>query len=149
MASVFTVALQEFDSEYRGRQTFGLAHTKPCMLRVYSLLNSLTAARKPCWCTFWQCVTASSAQYYERSTCAPPACIHCNLVLLQTFIKVANYQHIMPTRYTLDTDLKGLVTTEAVENSSKRSEACKVSATEQLFSPLLQQHTCCGSDTES
>jgi hypothetical protein len=49
-------------------------------------------------------------------------------LLLQTFIKVANYQHMMPTRYTLDVDLKGLITNEAVENSSKRTEARKVSA---------------------
>lgn len=48
-------------------------------------------------------------------------------MLVQTFIKVANYQHIMPTRYTLDVDLKGLVTAEALESSSKRTEARKVS----------------------
>ena len=47
-------------------------------------------------------------------------------MLLQTFIKVANYQHIMPTRYTLDIDLKSIVTQEALENSSKRTEARKV-----------------------
>ncbi len=52
--------------------------------------------------------------------------VHC--LLLQTFIKVANYQHMMPTRYTLDVDLKSLITNEAVENSSKRTEARKVSA---------------------
>lgn len=49
------------------------------------------------------------------------------LLLLQTFIKVANYQHIMPTRYTLDIDLKSIVTQEALENSSKKTEARKVS----------------------
>ena len=47
-------------------------------------------------------------------------------MLVQTFIKVANYQHIMPTRYTLDVDLKSIVTQEALENSSKRTEARKV-----------------------
>ena len=35
---------------------------------------------------------------------------------------------MMPTRYTLDVDLKSLITSEAVENSSKRTEARKVSA---------------------
>ncbi|DBA99054.1 hypothetical protein WJX82_011733 [Trebouxia sp. C0006] len=44
---------------------------------------------------------------------------------VKTFIKVANYQHMMPTRYTLDVDLKSLITNEAVENSSKRTEARK------------------------
>lgn len=45
--------------------------------------------------------------------------VACNL---QSFIKVVNYQHIMPTRYTLDVDLKSLVTTDVVENSTKRKE---------------------------
>ncbi|KAK9810065.1 hypothetical protein WJX72_004189 [[Myrmecia] bisecta] len=44
---------------------------------------------------------------------------------IKTFIKVANYQHLMPTRYTLDVDLKSLVNTEVVENSTKRTEARK------------------------
>ena len=45
---------------------------------------------------------------------------------LQTFVKVVNYQHIMPTRYTLDVDLKGVVPVDAAENSTKRLEARKV-----------------------
>lgn len=45
---------------------------------------------------------------------------------LQTFIKVVNYQHLMPTRYTLEVDLKNLVTPEALENVTKRKETRKV-----------------------
>lgn len=45
---------------------------------------------------------------------------------VKTFIKVVNYNHIMPTRYTLDVDLKGLITPETSENSSKKSDANKV-----------------------
>ncbi|BDA41746.1 g350 [Coccomyxa elongata] len=41
---------------------------------------------------------------------------------LKSFIKVVNYQHIMPTRYTLDVDLKSLVTADVVDNSTKRKE---------------------------
>eukprot|EP00877_Chromochloris_zofingiensis_P014832 jgi/Chrzof1/9602/Cz04g09100.t1 len=44
---------------------------------------------------------------------------------LKTFVKVVNYNHIMPTRYTLDVDLKGVVTPDILENSSKRVEARK------------------------
>ncbi|WIA20088.1 hypothetical protein OEZ86_013736 [Tetradesmus obliquus] len=44
---------------------------------------------------------------------------------VKTFTKVVNYNHIMPTRYTLDIDLKGVVTAEALENSSKRTDANK------------------------
>jgi len=46
---------------------------------------------------------------------------------IKTFVKVVNYQHMMPTRYTLDVDLKGVVATDAAENSSKREEARKAS----------------------
>ncbi len=44
---------------------------------------------------------------------------------IQTFIKVANYQHIMPTRYTLEVELKGVVTADCIDNSTKKVEANK------------------------
>ncbi|PSC75829.1 MORN repeat family [Micractinium conductrix] len=44
---------------------------------------------------------------------------------LKTFIKVVNYQHLMPTRYTLEVELKGVVTAECVDNSTKKEEANK------------------------
>lgn len=45
---------------------------------------------------------------------------------LQTFIKVVNYQHMMPTRYTLDIDLKNMASNEIMDSHSKRLEARKV-----------------------
>jgi hypothetical protein len=47
-------------------------------------------------------------------------------LLAQTFVKTVNYNHMMPTRYTLDLDLKDVVTPEALENSTKKVEARKV-----------------------
>merc|ERR1711907_521539 len=44
---------------------------------------------------------------------------------VKTFVKMVNYNHIMPTRYTLDVDLKSIVTTDVAENSSKRVDARK------------------------
>ena len=44
----------------------------------------------------------------------------------QTFVKTVNFQHMMPTRYTLDVDLKNLVTPEALESATKKVEARKV-----------------------
>ena len=41
---------------------------------------------------------------------------------------MVNYQHIMPTRYTLDVDLKSLVTADVVDNSTKRKEVRVVRA---------------------
>lgn len=45
--------------------------------------------------------------------------------LPQTFIKAVNYQHLLPTRYTLEVDLKGVVTPDVVDNSTKKVEANK------------------------
>lgn len=44
---------------------------------------------------------------------------------LKTFVKAVNYTHLMPTRYTLDVDLKGVVAPESLENSTKRKQANK------------------------
>lgn len=45
----------------------------------------------------------------------------------QAFIKTVNYNHLMPTRYTLDLDLKN-VTTEVLNNSTEKVDARKVGA---------------------
>lgn len=52
--------------------------------------------------------------------------------VLQTFVKTVNYQHIMPTRYTLDVDLKSVVTGEALDNATKKVEARKVRTQDSL-----------------
>ena len=44
---------------------------------------------------------------------------------LKCFIKSVNYNHIMPTRYTLDVDFKTSVTSDVLENSTKKVEAQK------------------------
>eukprot|EP00898_Chlorokybus_atmophyticus_P001619 jgi/Chlat1/2458/Chrsp171S02343 len=44
---------------------------------------------------------------------------------LKAFVKTVNYNHIMPTRYTLDVDLKTIVTPDCLENATKRVSAKK------------------------
>ena len=61
------------------------------------------------------------------------------LFAAQTFIKVVNYQHMMPTRYTLDVDLKAAVTQDVLDNSTKKQEARKV----RLSGPVCCT-LCCG-----
>jgi hypothetical protein len=58
---------------------------------------------------------------------SPPhsVCALCRVTHPQAFIKVVNYNHIMPTRYTLDLDLKTAVTGEATESTDKRVGAAK------------------------
>ncbi|KAI3856332.1 hypothetical protein MKX03_023605 [Papaver bracteatum] len=44
---------------------------------------------------------------------------------VKAFIKVVNYNHIMPTRYTLDVDLKDVVTADALTSRDKKVTAAK------------------------
>ncbi|KAF2308261.1 hypothetical protein GH714_039606 [Hevea brasiliensis] len=39
---------------------------------------------------------------------------------VKCFIKLVNYQHLMPTRYTLDVDLKDVVTVDALQSKEKK-----------------------------
>ncbi|GAB2276462.1 60S ribosomal protein L27B [Dionaea muscipula] len=41
------------------------------------------------------------------------------------FIKLVNYNHIMPTRYTLDVDLKDVITPDALQSRDKKVTAAK------------------------
>eukprot|EP00240_Pyramimonas_obovata_P010741 CAMPEP_0118920664 /NCGR_PEP_ID=MMETSP1169-20130426/92_1 /TAXON_ID=36882 /ORGANISM="Pyramimonas obovata, Strain CCMP722" /LENGTH=135 /DNA_ID=CAMNT_0006861229 /DNA_START=59 /DNA_END=466 /DNA_ORIENTATION=- len=42
---------------------------------------------------------------------------------VKAFIKVVNYNHMMPTRYNLEVDLKSTVTTDVTENPTKKEAA--------------------------
>ena len=44
---------------------------------------------------------------------------------MKVFVKMVNYNHLMPTRYTLDVDLKATVTPDTVDNKDKRKDATK------------------------
>ncbi|KAL6538520.1 60S ribosomal protein L27A [Orobanche gracilis] len=44
---------------------------------------------------------------------------------VKAFTKLVNYNHIMPTRYTLDVDLKDVVSTDALSSRGKKVTACK------------------------
>ncbi|XP_031478277.1 60S ribosomal protein L27-3 [Nymphaea colorata] len=44
---------------------------------------------------------------------------------VKVFIKLVNYNHIMPTRYTLDVDLKDVITVDALQSHDKKVTAAK------------------------
>merc|ERR1711998_638906 len=44
---------------------------------------------------------------------------------LKCFVKMANYNHLMPTRYTLEVDLKSVVTPDVLDNATKKTDAQK------------------------
>ncbi|CAA7049578.1 unnamed protein product [Microthlaspi erraticum] len=48
---------------------------------------------------------------------------------VKCFVKVVNYQHVMPTRYTLDLDLKDVVTGDAISSKDKKVTALKEAKT--------------------
>ncbi|WRX08519.1 Large ribosomal subunit protein eL27 - like 1 [Theobroma cacao] len=50
---------------------------------------------------------------------------------VKCFLKLVNYQHVMPTRYTLDLDLKDVVTVDSLQSKDKKVSACK--ATKEKF----------------
>lgn len=69
-------------------------------------------------------MTYQSVLHKSTATCMRKDAHQC---FAQAFIKTVNYQHLMPTRYTLDVDLKSVVTTWGdLENSSARTNARKV-----------------------
>lgn len=44
---------------------------------------------------------------------------------VKAFVKLVNYQHLMPTRYTLDVELKDVVTIDALQSKDKKVTALK------------------------
>ncbi|KAM5580212.1 large ribosomal subunit protein eL27 [Rosa sericea] len=44
---------------------------------------------------------------------------------VKPFVKLVNYQHLMPTRYTLDVDLKEVVTPDVLSSKDKKVTALK------------------------
>ncbi len=44
---------------------------------------------------------------------------------MKPFIKLLNYNHLMPTRYNFDVDFKGAVTLDALKDSKKKKEVRK------------------------
>lgn len=45
---------------------------------------------------------------------------------VKAFVKVINYNHIMPTRYSIDVDLKNVVNLDVATDAAKRKNACSV-----------------------
>jgi large subunit ribosomal protein L27e len=44
---------------------------------------------------------------------------------IKPFVKLVNLTHVMPTRYSLDADLKDVVTTDLLKDPSKKKESRK------------------------
>ncbi|KAK4569137.1 hypothetical protein RGQ29_004508 [Quercus rubra] len=44
---------------------------------------------------------------------------------VKAFVKLVNFQHLMPTRYTLDVDLKDVVAVDSLQSKDKKVTAAK------------------------
>uniref|UniRef100_A0A0C9S8F7 60S ribosomal protein L27 n=1 Tax=Wollemia nobilis TaxID=56998 RepID=A0A0C9S8F7_9CONI len=74
---------------------------------------------------YGHCLVAGIAKYPKKVIRKDSAKKTAKKSRLKAFIKVANYNHIMPTRYTLDVDLKSLVSFDKVETHDKKVTALK------------------------
>nr|AFW90619.1 ribosomal protein L27 [Solanum tuberosum] len=74
---------------------------------------------------YGHCLVAGVAKYPKKVVRKDSAKKQANKSRVKTFIKLVNYNHIMPTRYTLDVDLKEAVTVDCLQSRDKKVTAAK------------------------
>ncbi|KAF9607391.1 hypothetical protein IFM89_034624 [Coptis chinensis] len=77
---------------------------------------------------YGHCLVAGISKYPKKVIRKDSAKKTAKKSRVKTFIKVVNYNHIMPTRYTLDVDLKDVVggtTSEIFQSKDKKLTAAK------------------------
>ncbi|KAG8386607.1 hypothetical protein BUALT_Bualt03G0166000 [Buddleja alternifolia] len=74
---------------------------------------------------YGHCLVAGVAKYPSKVIRKDSAKKQAKKSRVKAFIKVVNYNHIMPTRYTLDVDLKEVVSADALVSRDKKVTACK------------------------
>ncbi|KAK7832342.1 60s ribosomal protein l27-3 [Quercus suber] len=71
------------------------------------------------------CLVAGLAKYPKKVIRKDSAKKTAKKSRVKAFLKVVNYSHIMPTRYTLDVDLKDIVSVDALQSRDKKVTAAK------------------------
>ncbi|KAK4484905.1 hypothetical protein RD792_007506 [Penstemon davidsonii] len=74
---------------------------------------------------YGHCLVAGVAKYPSKVIRKDSAKKQAKKSRVKAFIKLVNYTHIMPTRYTLDVDLKDVVSPDALVSRDKKVTACK------------------------
>ncbi|KAJ0771256.1 putative ribosomal protein L27e [Helianthus annuus] len=74
---------------------------------------------------YGHCLVAGISKYPKKVIRKDSAKKTAKKSRVKAFIKLVNYNHIMPTRYTLDVDLKDVVTVDALQSRDKKVTACK------------------------
>ena len=74
---------------------------------------------------YGHCLVAGLAKYPKKVIRKDSAKKTAKKSRVKAFLKVMNYSHIMPTRYTLDVDLKDIVSVDALQSRDKKVTAAK------------------------
>ncbi|GAB4854763.1 60S ribosomal protein L27-3 [Ancistrocladus abbreviatus] len=74
---------------------------------------------------YGHCLVAGIAKYPKKVIRKDSAKKTAKKSRVKCFVKLVNYNHIMPTRYTLDVDLKDIVTADALQSRDKKVTAAK------------------------
>ncbi|KAM4071162.1 hypothetical protein ACB094_11G040700 [Castanea mollissima] len=74
---------------------------------------------------YGHCLVAGLAKYPKKVIRKDSAKKTAKKSRVKAFLKVVNYSHIMPTRYTLDVDLKDIVSVDALQSRDKKVTAAK------------------------
>ncbi|KAI5665687.1 hypothetical protein M9H77_15540 [Catharanthus roseus] len=74
---------------------------------------------------YGHCLVAGVAKYPKKVIRKDSAKKAAKKSRVKAFIKVVNYNHIMPTRYTLDVDLKDVIGADTLQSRDKKVTAAK------------------------
>ncbi|KAK9152440.1 hypothetical protein Syun_010749 [Stephania yunnanensis] len=75
--------------------------------------------------SYGHCLVAGVSKYPKKVIRKDSAKKTAKKSRVKVFVRMVNYQHIMPTRYTLDVDLKDVVTLDALHSKDKKVTAAK------------------------
>ncbi|XP_068657196.1 large ribosomal subunit protein eL27x-like [Aristolochia californica] len=74
---------------------------------------------------YGHCLVAGVSKYPKKVIRKDSAKKTAKKSRVKAFIKLVNYNHIMPTRYTLDVDLKDVVSLDTLQSRDKKVAAAK------------------------
>ncbi|RWW13998.1 hypothetical protein GW17_00022264 [Ensete ventricosum] len=74
---------------------------------------------------YGHCLVAGIAKYPKKVIRKDSAKKTAKESRVKAFLKLVNFSHIMLTRYTLDVDLKDVVTLDSLQSRDKKVAACK------------------------
>ncbi|KAK4850450.1 hypothetical protein QYF36_006856 [Acer negundo] len=78
-----------------------------------------------CECPYGHCLVAGIKKYLNKVIRKDNTMKIAKKSHVKAFIKLVNYQNLMPTRYTLDVDLKDIATADSLRSKDKRVTSSK------------------------